>query len=141
VLAAEHGLRELQVDDHLEVGPAGRPTRAPPPAAEGAAAEERLEHVADAAEPERVARRRAPVDAVGTEGVVAAPLLRIGQHLVGVSHLLEQRLRLGIAVAGVRMELPRELAEGALDLFLGGVAGDAQQLVVVGGHGFLFSPP
>src|SRR5690606_34849083 len=95
-----------------------------------------------AAEPERVGARRAAVHALGTEGVVATALVRVGQHLVGVGDLLEAGLGLGIPVSGVRVQLARELAKGALDLVRGGVAGHAEQLVVVGSgsHGSLSQP-
>ena len=70
-------------------------------------------------------------------GVVALALLGVGQHLVGARDLLEPRLDLGIAVPRVGVELAGEAAVGALDLFLGGVPGDAEQLVVVGRQGWL----
>jgi hypothetical protein len=63
--------------------------------------------------------------------VVAPPLLGVGQHLVGVGHLLEQGLGLGVAVPRVGVELARQLAVGALDLLLRGGAGHTEDLVVV----------
>ena len=59
-----------------------------------AAAEERLEHVAEPAETaEAVARRGRVLQRIAAE-VDDAPLLRVAQHLVGDADLLEPRLRL-----------------------------------------------
>src|SRR5581483_7005950 len=88
-------------------------------------AEERLEDVAQAAGPEPAeqvvgpaAATRAP-QALDAVHVVAAPALGVAQRLVGHRHLLEPRLGLGVAAVGVGMQLPRQLAVGALDLVLG----------------------
>src|SRR5690606_23244012 len=99
---------------------AGRPAGAARAAPEGArAAEEGLEDVVDPAgrEAERVAGAG---DALGPEAVVARPLLRVGQHLVGLGHGLEALGRVGVGV-GVGVELAGELAEGPLDLLGAGV--------------------
>ena len=128
VLAAEHRLgrtRGRRRPRGRRPG-AARPARRPPPA-ERAAAEERLEDVADAADRRRTGRPTgAAVDALGPERVVAAPLLGVGQHLVGVGDLLEPGLGLGVAGAGVGVELAGQAPVGALDLLGRGAAGDAR---------------
>jgi len=149
IVAAALARRVLEVE-------AGRVRRAPRarPGARRRAAEEGLEEVGearrDAAAPaaERSAADRTPAEVelhalpagrraellaamvVAAELVVAAPLLRVLQDLVGLGHLLE----LGLGVLGlvdVRMELLGELAEGLLDVVLGGRAVDAEHFVVV----------
>jgi hypothetical protein len=82
---------------------------APPPrgAAAERGAEERVDDVADAAEPgaaepERVAGAAGARRAVVAEAVVAGALLRVGEHLVGVRDLLEGLLvttRVGVVLA------------------------------------------
>src|SRR5690606_16403627 len=101
VTGAEHRGLEGQVDDDLEVGAAGLARGSAGPAAEGAAAaEEHVEDVVDAPGAEPGAHRA--VHAVGAEAVVAGPLLRVGEDLVGGGHLLEAlgglRVRVGVRV-------------------------------------------
>src|SRR5690606_3710905 len=137
VLAPEHGVGEVEVGHDLEVLAPGR-ARLPPAPAERARPEERLEDVPEAAEVERVAGPDRALDPFGAEGVVAAALLRVGQDLVGARDLLELRLRLGVVVARVRVQLPGQAPEGALDLVLRRRARDPEEPVVVGlagGHG------
>ena len=62
--------------------------------------------------------------------VVERAALGARQHLVRLGHLAEPDLRLGLA-GDVGMQLAREPAEGLLDRAVVGVAGDAEQLVVV----------
>ena len=64
------------------------------------------------------------------EAVVGVAALRIREHLVRLGDLLEAFGRIRLA-RDIRVELARELPEGALDLVVVGVARDAQQLVVV----------
>jgi hypothetical protein len=66
-----------------------------------------------------------------SESVVAGALVGVGKHFVRFRALLE--LLLGDLVVGVlvRMELERELAEGALQLLRRGGAGNPEDLVVV----------
>ncbi len=64
-------------------------------------------------------------------GVVGAPALGVGEHLVGLDRLLELLLGVGIVVVDVRMQLAREAAERLLDLGLARVPADAEDLVVV----------
>ncbi len=63
--------------------------------------------------------------------VVLLALGRVREHVVGLGHLLEPRLRLGVARVLVRVQIARELAVRALDARLVGVLGDAQRRVVV----------
>src|SRR5207245_10654778 len=68
---------------------------------------------------------------VGTERVVAPPLLGIREHLVGLVDLLEARLRLGIALVHVGMMLAGGLAVRGLDLLLGRVLAHAEDPVLL----------
>src|SRR5262245_34309119 len=71
------------------------------------------------------------------ERVVLLPLLRVGEQVVGLLHLLEALLGLRVAVVRVGMVLPRELAIRLLDLVCGGAPLDAEHLVrVTGRHGY-----
>src|SRR5438105_518951 len=129
-LGAEGGLFEGQIEGHFHVGAlagasplAGTPKgRAPE-----AAAEERLEQVAEAAgERTGIEPRRAAAGDLGTEHVIAAPALGVAQGLVGDGDLLEALLGVGITATGVGVQLAGQLAVGALDLVLSGAGSDAQ---------------
>ena len=99
-------------------------------AGEEVVAEERREDVAEVPEVE-VARREAAAPQPGVAvAVVQLARLGLGEHLVGLGHLAEARLGVGL-VGHVRMELARELAERLLDLGVGRSAGHAEELVVV----------
>src|SRR5262249_6936913 len=63
--------------------------------------------------------------------VVAAALLGIREHLVGLVDLLEARLGLFLAGVHVGVELARQPAVGRLDLFVRGRLGHTEDLVVV----------
>ena len=65
------------------------------------------------------------------EAIVARALVGVGQHRVGLGRFLE--LLLGGLVAGIAVGvvLQRELAIGALDVLIAGVARDAEDRVVV----------
>ena len=65
------------------------------------------------------------------EAIVLPALLRIRQDRVGLVDGLESTLCLGVPLVGIRMVGARQLAKGALDGFLVGVAANAQRLVVV----------
>ena len=128
---SEDRVLELDLQHDLGVGslpacPAGRA---------GALVEKDVEQVPETPETEgvRAAGSRAP-HGLRPEHVVTAPPLRVAQRLVGDRDLLEAGL--GLSVVGVRIgvKLPGEPSVGALELVLGGVAGDAEQLVVVLGH-------
>ena len=75
-----------------------------------------------------------PEAAVAEEGarlVVLLALLGVAEDVVGLGDLLEALLGLGVALVGVRVELAGELPVRLLDLGVGGVLGDAEDLVVV----------
>src|SRR5690606_15053655 len=61
-------------------------------------------------------------------------LLFVAQHLIGFVDLFKSSL--GIRIVGIRIRVIflRQLTEGALDLFFGGVALDAKYLIVVSSH-------
>jgi hypothetical protein len=67
---------------------------------------------------------------VGTELVIGGTLLRVLQHLIGLTHFLEARLRIRL-LADIRVIFTRKLAIGALDSILGGVTLDPDDLVVI----------
>ena len=67
--------------------------------------------------------------------VVGGALLRIAEHAVGLGRLLEPLLGLLVVRVAVRVKLERHLPVGALQLLLGDVAADSQNLVVIAlGH-------
>ena len=106
-------------------------------ATERAAAEEGVEQVAEpTAAPEDVAR---PAGGSGhprlAETVVHGPLLGIRKDLIGARDGLEPLLGRRITRIGVRVELPRALPVGALDVLRRSVRADAQERVEVLGHG------
>jgi hypothetical protein len=130
----ERGVGQLQVEPDQRVATGAHPGPRPGPAGgTGAAAEERVHDVAEPAE----ATERAA--AVGRGGVRVAtevddaPLVRVGEHLVRPSDLLEPFLRGGIRV-DVRMQLAGQPAVGPLDLLAGRVRRDTQYPVVVRCH-------
>src|SRR5262249_19326973 len=122
------GVHELDLDLGRDVAAARR--AAPRARSEQVVAEERAEEIADVAEVE-VARREA-ARAQPRVAVAVVELTRLGvrQYLVSLCDLAEAHLRVGL-LGDVGMKLPRELAEGALDLLLVRFARDAEQLVVV----------
>ena len=70
-----------------------------------------------------------------TELVVAGPAVAIGEDLVGLGRLLEAFLGLGVAGLLVGMVFERQATVGALQVCLAGIAGDAEDFVVVAlGH-------
>ena len=66
-----------------------------------------------------------------SEAVVCGSLVRIGKHRVGLAHFLEFFFRVRIARIAVGMKLERKLPICALDLLLGGFAGNSEHFVVV----------
>ena len=93
--------------------------------------EERLEDVAE------------PAEALAAEAALAAEvvllaLLRVGEHVVRVRDRLEALGCLGTRVH-VGVEFAREATVRLLDLVGGGVARDAEDLVVVGHGGLVLS--
>jgi hypothetical protein len=67
-----------------------------------------------------VAKGAKPTKALAATRIVLSPLLRVGENLVGVSHLLEFLLRISFLVH-IGVELARKFAVGALDIFCGGL--------------------
>src|SRR5688572_5767959 len=65
------------------------------------------------------------------ELVVGRPLLRVGQHFVGLVGLLEMLLGLRVVRIAVRMPLHGQLPVGLLDVLFGRVPVYAEHLVVV----------
>ncbi len=132
MLDTEDGLGKVELELHPQIG-AALGCRAP----RRCAAEEGVEDVAETSEALEPleALRLAAIDTGGAEAIVAAALLRVGEHLVGASDLLEATLR-ALRLVAVGVVLHRELAESALDLVLRGLAGYAQHLVevVLGRH-------
>src|SRR6185503_8278918 len=126
-LRPEGRLFERQVQVVAQVGAAPGP--APPPPEQVAEAEEVAQDVAEVREdrgiePARARHARVPVD------VVTAALLGVAQDAVGLGRLLEPLLGLLVPRVAVGVVLHGQAAVGGLDLLLGGVAGDAKQLVV-----------
>src|ERR1035437_6970143 len=129
--ATEIGLREGDVAVHAQVGARLRPTAAAPAAAR-ATTEEHVEEVEGGVEREATEVRHAVAGV--PVGVVALPLLRVAEHRVGLTDLLEALLGRLVALVAIRMELHRQLAIGALQLLRRGGALDAEHLVVVALH-------
>jgi len=116
-LAAAHGVDELDLQLHPQVGAAHRATLA----TARLAAEKGVEEIVDP-EPDR---------AVGApEHVVALTALRIGEHLVRLGHLAEADGRL-VRLVHVGVVLARELAVCAADLVFRRFAGDTEDRVVI----------
>ncbi len=128
-LDSPRGVDELDRDLGPEIGTALL-RRAPGAAAEDVVAEERREEVAEAAHVE--VRRREPAGAKARVAVAVVERAAFGarEHLVGLGHLAEADLGLGLA-RDVGMELARQPAKRLLDRRVVGVARDAEQLVVV----------
>ena len=80
--------------------------------------------LAAAGEPEAAAEHAPRV-------VVLLALHRVRQHGVRLGDLLESTLRILVVGVLVGVVLPRQLAEGLLDLLRLGVLGDAEDLVVI----------
>ena len=137
-LVAEHRLLERDRDRDLHVLAAGRTAGAAPPAAErAAAAEERLEDVAQPTAAEQVVHVRHPglaADARLAETVVAGALLVVGEHGVGPRDLLEALGRVRVVGVGVGMQLAGPLAVRLLEVVGRRRPAHAQQFVVVS-HG------
>jgi hypothetical protein len=124
-----HDVGEVDLDLRGQVRPARRPATALTRRAEESLAEERCEDVREAPE---VRHRSEPAAAHSrvSEAVVQLAALGVGEHLVRLRDRAEPRTGVRV-VAHVGMELTRETPEGALDLRVARVAGDAEQLVVV----------
>ena len=131
-VGAEDGLFEFHVDVFAQVGAAlsAAAPRVPPPPPKISPRPKKSPKMS----PEIggvEARAAASAEAGVAEAVVDAALLAIRQYRVSFAALFEFFFRVGIIGVAVGMELQRQFAIGALDLLLGGGAGDAQHLVVV----------
>ena len=131
-LGAEDCVLECKIDHDFEIDTA-RWTRGSATTTEPATAVE--EHVEQISEP-TAERARPRSNTIRSEGVVPSPLLRILQRLVGDTDLLESRLGGMVAGVGVGMQLARQTAIGAFDLFRARVARDAEKVVVVLSHDY-----
>ncbi len=122
---AEDDVAEVQRDPDECVLAALPPRAGTSAALPAGGAEERLEDVAEPAESAAGAAER-----LVAAHVVPRALVGVAQHVVGVGHELEA---LGCVVAGVHVgvKLPRETPIRLLDVVGGGIAGDAQDLVMV----------
>ncbi len=120
---------ELDLDLGSDVGPSLL-RGAARSAAEDVVAEERGEEIAETAHVEVGRCEAARAEARMAVAVVEGSPFRAGEHFVRLRHLAEPDLRLRLA-GDVGMQLAREPAERLLDRGVVGVAGDAEQLVVV----------
>jgi hypothetical protein len=122
-----------QIRARLRPAPTGRTAGRP--------AEERIEDVAEAAEPlePRARAAGAALDSGPSEHVVALTPLGIREDLVGLAGFLEPTRRLRILVH-VGMPLLGELSEGALDLRIACAAIETEHLVQVAFRGCHLSP-
>jgi hypothetical protein len=73
------------------------------------------------------------------EGVIGAPAVGIGEDLVGLGGLLELLLGFGVVLVDVGVQLAGKAAKRLLDLAVAGAPADAEDLVVVRGHGTYLS--
>src|ERR1039457_867264 len=129
----ERALGEVQLDPDGGVAPAARAAARAP--GSGAGAEKLVHDVGDrepgteAGTTRRAGSRRERVRAQ----VVHLPLLRVGEHLVGLVDLLEALLRRRIGVH-IRMQLAGEPPVRLLDLIGLSLAADAENAVIIVGH-------
>ena len=130
LLDAGHGLLEVQLHHVADVGAAPRTARAPPPPKMLPKMSPKMSPMS--AQPGPAA---AAAHAVFERGmavlVVHAALAAVGQHFVGFLALLERGFRGVVAGIAVRVVLHRAAAIGLLQVFVAGVAGHAQDFVVV----------
>src|SRR3989339_387128 len=69
-----------------------------------------------------------------SELIVPTPLGRIGEHFIGLIHLLELLFRLFIPLMLIRMQLFAQAAVRLLDVFGRSIASDAEHLVIIAWH-------
>jgi hypothetical protein len=99
-----------------------------------AAAEERVEDVAERAESLERRVEPARAQALVAVAVVDGAPLAVGEDLVGLCGSLELLLGVRVVRVHVRMKFASELPEGLLDVLVGGLARNAEDLVRVGLH-------
>src|SRR6056297_1815309 len=85
------------------------------------------------------ARAHAAVEGGMTVAIIGGALVGVLERLVGLAHLLEAGLGLGIILVAVGVKLFRLLAVGPLDLLVGGALGQPEHLVIIA-FGHLGSP-
>src|SRR5690606_18543810 len=129
LLDASHGLFQVQLHHIADVRAAPRAATTTAGATEDGAEDvaEDVPHVRGrpAAATHAVLERGVAV------GVVRAALAGVGQDLVGLLAFLERGLGCRIAGVAVRVVLHRAAAIGLLQLIVAGVAGHAQDFVIV----------
>ena len=125
--------RYLDVHSHVTALHGRRAPTATEPERIGAA-EERVEDVGERAEALKVRRVSARVEPFPAVAVVDGALFVVDQDLLRLGQLLELLLGFRVVVIDVGMELARLQPEGLLDLPLGGIAADAEDLVGVAFH-------
>ena len=126
------GLPQIDRYRDRDIAPRRRAPRAPTKGA--GAAEEGVEEIPDRAESVEVGRVAPGAQPLMSIAVIRRPPLRVGENLVGLRGLLELLLGLRVVRVDVGMQLPREPTEGLLDLLLGGVAREAENLVRIAWH-------
>ena len=135
LLRPEYGFVEFQIQVFAEIRSTLRAAAAPAAASENVSETKELpENIPKILEDGRIKSRCAPTAttyARVSEAVIERSLLAVGQNCVGLRDLLKLLFRVGIVRIAVRMVRHRQLAVGALDLDVGGRAGDAEDLVVV----------
>src|SRR6185436_7933368 len=128
------GQREFHLDGPVRAARGPRAGAASEDRPEVSATEEHLENVGDASEAGEVRLEAARAQALVAIAVVHRAPFAVAQDLVGLRHLLEPLLGGGVVPVHIRMELPREPAEGLLDLVVARLAADPEHLVVVAWH-------
>ncbi len=113
-----------------DIAAAGGASRAGRCLAEDRFAEERAEDVGEVAEVEIAGCEAAPTEAFAAVTVIRRAPIGVGEHLVRLRRLAKALVGVW-RVGDVGMQLAGELAEGTLDLAVGGTSLDAEYLVVV----------
>src|SRR6185312_14752138 len=133
-IVAGEGLLERDLEIVAKIGAAALAGAAP---LSHEIAEHLVEDVGEAgAEIELEAAGPSAATAAAFEGGMAEPvvgraLLVVAQHVVSFVDCLESLLGFRVAGIAIRMILHRQLAEGLLQIFLTGVAGHPELLVIV----------
>src|SRR5262249_23819011 len=128
--------RYLGADRHVAASRRAARTAASEQASEStsSASEERFEDVGHRAERVEVGGVASATQALVPVAVIGRAAIGVSHHLVCLSGLLELLLGLRVVAVDVRVQLTGELAERLLDLGVGSVPGQAQDLVVVTRH-------
>src|SRR5699024_6160400 len=132
--AAPSAATEHVLEDVLEAAAARGEAGASAATTAPGAAEHATEEVLEAGSTGGAAAARGEAGAAAghcTDGVVLLSLLRVGEHRVGLTDLLEASLGRRVPRVAVRVEVPGELPVGLLDGCCVSVLGDAESLVEV----------